>query len=133
MGCTYFRAHAAAFEFASPVTLYHSITAISVYEKHDKWLHSIRKTIWLRADTESRNMPSTTALRLHWLRCLWIIGMWHKSTENDIDMPGVAPTHTCTCNVHQRCAKHFNLLEVLLQLQMKTGAIPISREPIIHI
>ena len=88
VGSAYFRAHASAFEFTSLVTLYHSVTAKNAIEKHDRWLHIMRKTVWLRADTESKNMPSTTALQLHWWRCSWIIGMWHKSTENDIDMPG---------------------------------------------
>lgn len=88
VGCTYFRAHASAFECASPVTLYHSVTASNPTEKHEKWLHTIRKGIWQRVDTESKNMPSITALQLHWKRCLWILDMWHKSIQNDIDMPG---------------------------------------------
>ena len=87
VGCTYFRAHASAFEFASPVTLYHSITG-SVAEKHEEWLQLIRQAVWLRAETESKNIPSTLSLKLHWLRSLWILEMWHKSIQNDIDMPG---------------------------------------------
>ena len=88
VGCTYFRAHASAFEFPSPITLYHSISG-NVNEKHEEWLHNIRQAVWLRADTENKNLPSTSSLQLHWMRCLWIIEMWHKSIQNDIDMPGM--------------------------------------------
>ena len=90
----YFRAHTSAFEFTSPVTLYHSVTASNIVEKHETWLQIIRKGIWQRVDTESKNMPSTAALKFHWMRCLWVLEMWRKSTENDIDMPG--KPHACT-------------------------------------
>ena len=88
VGATYFRVHASAFEFPSPVTLYHSVTTSNANERHETWLHIIHKAIWLRADTESMNVPSTTALRLHWRGSLWVIHMWNKCIENDIDMPG---------------------------------------------
>ena len=103
IGCTYFRAHASAFECASPVTLYHSVMANNAIEKHETWLQIIRKAVWQRVDAESKNMPSTTALKLHWKRCLWVLDMWHKSIQNDIDMPGkhnyykMQSTCTCTC------------------------------------
>ena len=88
VGCAYFRAHASAFELPSPVSLYHSIAAQTDMEHHDKWLGIIRQTVWLRADTDSHNMPSTQALRLHWMRCTWVNGMWASATQNEIDMPG---------------------------------------------
>ena len=85
VGATYFRAHASAFAFSSPATLYHSIATGDPAMKHEQWLDIIRKAIWIRADSESKNMPSTTALKLHWTQCLWVLQMWHKSVENDID------------------------------------------------
>ena len=88
VGFAYFRAHASAFELPTPMALYHSITESDIVERHNKWLGMIRKTVWLRADAENKNMPSTDALKLHWSRSLWIIGMWNKAIENDIDMPG---------------------------------------------
>ena len=88
VGATYFRAHASAFELPSPVTLYHSMSANCPERKHEQWLHHIRRAIWIRADSESKNMPSITALKLHWTRCLWVVNMWQKAIENDIDMPG---------------------------------------------
>ena len=68
--------------------------ANNIVEKHEKWLQIIRKGIWQRVDTESKNMPSTAALKFHWMRCLWVLEMWQISTENDIDMPG--KPHACT-------------------------------------
>ena len=58
VGATYFRAHASAFEFSSPATLYHSIATGDPAMKHEQWLDIIRKAIWIRADSESKNMPS---------------------------------------------------------------------------
>ena len=105
VGATYFRAHASAFKFTSPVTLYHSVTASNSVEKHEKWLGIIRKAIWLRADTESKNMPSTAALKLHWTRCSWVLKMWRKSIENDIDMHGMS-------HAHQRTVIHIHAVSV---------------------
>ena len=102
VGATYFRAHASAFKFTSPVTLYHSVTASNSVEKHEKWLGIIHKAIWLQADTESKNMPSTAALKLHWTRCSWVLKM---SIENDIDMPGMS-------HAHQRTVIHIHAVSV---------------------
>ncbi len=88
VGCTYFRAHASAFELSSPVALYHSVPPCDILTRHESWLGIIRKTVWLRADTESKNIPSTKALKLHWSRCLWVVEMWKQAIQNEIDMPG---------------------------------------------
>ena len=91
VGCAYFKAHLSAFQQQSPVTLFHSVkdTSVSIETKHQKWLEIIRRTVWQRADTENRTMPSTEALKLHWLRVQWVLKMWHQATTNDIDLPGV--------------------------------------------
>ena len=96
VGATYFRAHASAFTYSSPVTLYHSIVETDPEMKHEKWLEIIRKAVWQRADSDTKNMPSTSSLRLHWTRCMWVLMMWSKSTENDIDMPGIVLTRDNT-------------------------------------
>lgn len=33
-------------------------------------------------------MPTAEALRLHWLRCLWVLGLWNSSTINEVELPG---------------------------------------------
>ena len=86
---SYYKLHSSAFEYPSPVTLYHSVKAENAYEQHCQWMDIIRRTVWLRADKESSNMPSTTALKLHWLRCLWVLNMWRSATENELELPGI--------------------------------------------
>ena len=62
-----------------------------------------------RVDTESKSMPTTEALLLHWNRCMWIVAMWHSATLNSIDLPGMLGhynVHTCICNtviIHLFC------------------------------
>ena len=73
VGCAYFKKHTSAFEHPTPIALYQSIGIVNPLKHHEEWLQVIRKTIWLRADTESHNLPSTEALALHWKRCLWVL------------------------------------------------------------
>ena len=87
VGCAYFRKHSSAFELHTPEALFHSTEGISMTERHEKWLTSIRRTVWQRADSESHNMPSTEALKLHWRRSVWITAMWHSSTVNELELP----------------------------------------------
>ena len=89
VGRAYFKLHFSAFEYPSPITLYHSVKAENAYKQHCQWMDIIRRTVWLRADKESSNMPSTTALKLHWLRCLWVLNMWKSATENELELPGI--------------------------------------------
>jgi hypothetical protein len=89
VGCAYFRLHVSAFEHTSPVSLYNSLGNIQdLWELHTKWLALIRNGVWLRADNESRNVPTAEALRLHWFRCLWVLGLWNASTTNKVELPG---------------------------------------------
>ena len=39
-------------------------------------------------DTDNKLMPSADALRLHWMKCVWVLGMWHCATQNSIELPG---------------------------------------------
>ena len=58
VGCAYFRLHSNAFDYASPVTLYHLVPPTSnIYEHHCNWINIIHRTVWLRAGKESSNMP----------------------------------------------------------------------------
>ncbi|SMN01637.1 hypothetical protein SPONN_2737 [uncultured Candidatus Thioglobus sp.] len=87
VGCAYFRSHTSAFEHTSPVSLYHSLSSTTLFDTHKQWLALIRKAVWLRADKESQNVPTAEALRLHWYRCLWVLGIWHSATENEFELP----------------------------------------------
>ena len=90
VGCAYFKANTSAFEYTTPVTLFYSIKDYSsARDQHAKWLASIRKAVWLRADSDSKNIPSMEAIQLHWYRSLWVLDLWHKSTQNEIDLSGM--------------------------------------------
>ena len=89
VGCAYFRLHASVFEHTSPVSLFNSMDSdADPAEKHSKFLTEIRNGVWLRADSEAQNLPTMEALQFHWYRCLWVLGLWHSSTENEIELPG---------------------------------------------
>ena len=76
-------------------------------ECHEKWLTSIRRTVWQRADSEGHNVPSTEALMLHWRRSVWITAMWHSSTVNELELPcklNDTDTSYRACNYYMPCA-----------------------------
>ena len=101
VGCAYFKSHTSAFEYTTPVTLFHSIKDYtSSWDQHAKWLAFIRKAVWLRADSDSKSVPSIEAIQLHWYRSLWVLDLWHKSTQNEIDLPG----------------KHTNILKLMVNI-----------------
>ena len=91
IGCAYFKKHASGFEQCTPVSLYYSVKkpAADEFDTHKEWLDIIRRRVWMRADLESHNVPTTDALRLHWHRCLWVLELWHSATENEIELPGM--------------------------------------------
>ena len=75
--CTYFRKHTAAFQTHTPEALFNSISdTTDSLDQHTIWLSKIRTAVHQRIDNVNNSMPSAEALRLHWRRCLWVIGMW---------------------------------------------------------
>ena len=89
VGCTYFKAHSSAFKLETPVAQFYSVeNPKTPWDYHAQWLSAIRKEVWLRADNDSKTVPSIEALQLHWKRSVWVIGMWHMSIENDMELPG---------------------------------------------
>ena len=78
--CAYLRKHSSAFELHTPEALFHSTEGNSMTEHHEKWLTSIRRTVWQRADSKGHNVPSTETLML-------ITALWHLSTVNERELP----------------------------------------------
>ena len=90
IGCAYYKQHTSAFRTPTSEALFHSIErGSSIYDHHNSWLANIRSTVRQRVDTESKTMPSTEALLLHWKRCEWILAMWKCATSSAIDLPGI--------------------------------------------
>ena len=110
IGCAYYKQHTSGFRSQTPEALFYSVSdAATTSDHHAKWLAMIRSTVRQRVDTESKSMPTTEALLLHWNRCMWIVAMWHSATLNSIDLPGMLGhynVHTCICNtviIHLFC------------------------------
>lgn len=87
-----------AFEHPTPIIIivYSIEHPPSTWDDHAKWLAKIRMTVWLQADNDSNNVTLIEALQLHWYRSLWVLGLWHMSTENEMDLPGM-----CACTLGQ--------------------------------
>ena len=88
VGCAYFMKNASAFEHCTPVALFNAAKQADNSERHKSWLDMIRRRVWMRADLERNNLPTLDALKLHWRRSLWVLGLWHSATGNDIELPG---------------------------------------------
>ncbi len=87
------------------MALYQSMDICDTGKHHEEWMRSIRKTVWLRADKESDNVPSTDALRLHWRRSQWVLCMWNNSTQNHIQL-----VHGMFYTVNLPCENLFSAL-----------------------
>lgn len=94
IGCAYYKQHCAAFRTPTPQALYHSIKGGNISDHHSDWLAIIRNTTIQRVDTESKSMPSTASLLLHWKRSEWILRMWKCATCNTMDLPGMHINNT---------------------------------------
>ena len=59
---------------------------MNVEEHHKKWYEGLRESIWERITFEDQLPPSLDALKLHWLRCLWVIDYWRQAHHNNITL-----------------------------------------------
>ena len=112
IGCAYYKQHTSAFRTQTPEALFHSMKrGSSIYDHHNSWLANIRNTVRQRVYTDSKSMPPTEALLLHWKRCKWVLAMWNCATKNSVDLPGMCSItidkalftlymYMCTCNIH---------------------------------
>ena len=81
VGTAYFLTHRACCRGnKSPVNLYHSCQSeTSLLDKHITWLNKIREHVWEHTQDEKYLLPSHTALRLQWLRTVWVVHMWAQA------------------------------------------------------
>ena len=68
----------------SPVTLFNSCSGSTAEEQHIQWLDKIRAHVWEEVQNEYNLPPSHTALKLQWLRSVWILNMWSQSSSNAV-------------------------------------------------
>ena len=103
VGCAYYKHHISAFRTQTPEALFNSINASTTYEQHDIWLAKIRSVVRQRADIESKSMPSTESLLLHWKRCM---GPKHVELCHSNYNDSVRYIHRVYIHMHCVCLHH---------------------------
>ena len=88
VGCVYFQANRASLNqhASSPVELFNSIEASTVFEHHSKFLSIIRRASW-QGVYEDTLLPSDTALSFHWLRSCWVSQVWGSALQPIFEYP----------------------------------------------
>ena len=71
---------------SSPVELFNSIEASTVFEHHSKFLSIIRRASW-QGVYEDTLLPSDTALSFHWLRSCWVSQVWGSALQPIFEYP----------------------------------------------
>ena len=85
VGTAYFLKYRSTYRgIKSPVTLFNSCSGSTAEEKHIQWLDKIRAHVWEEVQNEYNLPPSHTALKLQWLRSVWILNMWSQSSSNEV-------------------------------------------------
>ncbi|CAC5377132.1 unnamed protein product [Mytilus coruscus] len=82
ISAVYFSRHCSAFLlFSSPKTLFDTLNADTINEKHLMLISDIREKMWERILTEVEIMPNADALKLHWQRCCWVFMFFSQASN----------------------------------------------------
>ena len=85
VGTTYFIKYRSTYrETKSPVTLFNSCIGMSIEDQHIKWLDKICTHVWDEVQNEFDLLSSPSALKLHWLRTVWVLNMWAQASSDKI-------------------------------------------------
>ena len=79
VAAAYFKKYRSAFENQSLESLFKTFADVGSSHTHVHFLKSIRDTIWARVPFEDQIAPSSGALKLHWVRSVWVIRMWSQA------------------------------------------------------
>ena len=80
VGTAYFLMHRASYRGnKSPVNLYHSCDLTPAADKHIMWVDKIREHVWEQTQDEKYLLPSHTALKMQWLRTVWVLHAWKQA------------------------------------------------------
>ena len=83
VGVTYFTKHLPAFQTETPVSYFPDTNAD---QHHEEWYTGIRERIWERISFEDELPPGLDAMKLHWLRSLWVIDYWRQAPLNSVTL-----------------------------------------------
>jgi len=82
---------------STPANLYAQVCdeGLSASDKHSRFLNLIRRIVWSHTtlSLEEGNVPSLTALHLHWRRSQWVLRYWEAAKKQG------HPTTTSTSTV----------------------------------
>ncbi|CAC5358990.1 unnamed protein product [Mytilus coruscus] len=91
ISAVYFSRHCSAFlPFSSPKTLFDTLNADTINEKHLMLISDIREKMWERILTEVEIMPNADALKLHWQRCCWVFMFWSQASTQFLKLPSLS-------------------------------------------
>ncbi|VDI68231.1 Hypothetical predicted protein [Mytilus galloprovincialis] len=86
--CVYFSKHRTAFQPAISVKeMYDKIICESALDKHVALIKDFRERMWERVMSEVEMIPNAEALKLHWLRCCWVMQYWKQGNTNFMSLP----------------------------------------------
>ena len=83
VGRAYFMKNRSAFQ-STLTSHFDSFEDGNIESQHHQWYKSIRSKIWERIIYEEYLPPSIEALKLHWLRTIWVVGYWRQATSNEM-------------------------------------------------
>ncbi|CAC5406690.1 unnamed protein product [Mytilus coruscus] len=88
--CVYFSKHRTAFQPASSVKeMYDKTIFESALNKHVALIKDFRGRMWKRVWSEVEMIPNAETLKLHWLRCCWIMQYWKQGNTNFMSLPEI--------------------------------------------
>ncbi|CAC5386182.1 unnamed protein product [Mytilus coruscus] len=58
-------------------------------DKHLALIKKFRESMWERVVSEVEMIPNAEALKLHWLRCCWVMQYWKQSSTNFMSLPDI--------------------------------------------
>ncbi|CAC5394857.1 unnamed protein product [Mytilus coruscus] len=93
--CVYFSKHRTAFQPASSVKeMYDKTICESALDKHVALIKDFCERMWERVWSEVEMIPNAEALKLHCLRCCWVMQYLKQGNTNFMSLPEI---NSCKC------------------------------------
>ena len=89
IGSVYFSKVRSSFREKSPKEIFSKIPALSALETHVIFCNEIRNATWKTFKFEDKYLPSTFALKYHFLRCLWTKLLWQQALYQSVTFPTI--------------------------------------------
>ncbi|CAG2204987.1 unnamed protein product [Mytilus edulis] len=67
--------------------MYDKIICESALDTHVALIKDFRERMWERVMLEVEMIPNAEALKMHWLRCCWVMQYWKQGNTNFMSLP----------------------------------------------